>query len=391
MFDSNSLWQFDSTNSKLEYKYANEIKSDYEKLFSEIFPNINLEANTPQGQIINYLTQIDLDTISGFQDILNYFFLGGNGKLLDIWAYNQYRATRKQGINGNVLIKIHGVPNTLVPKGFIVSDGNLEYESENDLTISENGEVSANFKCKVVTQDVSLENTINEIVTNIIGVERVTNPNPSNAGIETESDSAFYNRLQRYGSLFKNSSLQSILSNVANIKGTNRISGYENVSSENITIQNYTINTHAFVIIVEGGDDVEIANTIADSKAPGPAMMGTTKITLIRDNKEIEYRFQRPRIQHLTISVNCKLDLRSPQNYQSQIKEAIQLYLADLKIGATITQPDLSNAIVKYIQGFTITDLRFAYKGEAPGYAPLILDLDKIAVAENDDIKITGN
>lgn len=391
MFDSNSLWQFDNTNSKLEYKYADEIKSDYEKLFSEIFPNINLDSNTPQGQIINYLTQIDLDTISGFQDILNYFFLGGNDKLLDIWAYNQYRATRKQGINGNALIKIQGIPNTLIPKGFIVSDGNLEYESESDLTINENGEVSANFKCKVVTQSVSLENTITEIVTNIIGVERVTNPNPSNAGIETESDSAFYNRLQRYGSLFKNSSLQSILSNVANVKGTNRISGYENVSNKNIIIQNYTINTHAFVIIVEGGDDVEIANTIADSKAPGPAMMGATKITLIRDNKEIEYRFQRPTIQPLSISVNCKLDLRSPQNYQSQIKKAIQLYLADLKIGATITQPDLSNAIVKYIQGFTITDLKFSYKGEAPSYAPLILDLDKIAVAENDDIQITGN
>lgn len=391
MFDNSLLWKLKDDKSGLEFQFTESIESAYKELFNKIFPNINTEPSTPIGQIITHLTEQDTATITAIQDLINYFFLGGNANLLDIWAYNQYRATRKQGINGNALIDIQGEPHTRINKGFTISDGETRYILDKDITIGENGKAQALFSAESPTEKISLANTITQIVTNIVGVEKVNNPNPSTAGIPKESDSAFYYRCQKYGSLFKNSSFSSILANIANLHGVEKIGGYENASKQEITKNGFKIDPFSFVIVVKGGDPHKIAETIAQCKPPGAGMMGDTEINLIINTKEIIYKFQRPTEAPMKAEISVQIDINSPSIYAEQVKQAVINYINALEIGDYITQPALSQQIAKETSGFQIQDVKIGRKSASVGYNPIQLNLDELATISTADIQVSAD
>lgn len=391
MFDNSLLWKLKDDKSGLEFQFTEAIESTYKELFNKIFPNINTEASTPIGQIITHLTEQDSATITAIQDLINYFFLGGNANLLDIWAYNQYRATRKQGVNGSVLIDIQGMPNTPIDKGFTISDNEIRYILDKNIIIDENGKVQALFIAEYPTEKISLANTITQIITNIVGVEKVNNPNPSQAGILTESDSAFYYRCQKYGSLFKNSSFASILANIANLHGVEKIGGYENSSKAEITKNNFIIDPFSFVIVVKGGDTQQIAETIAKCKPPGAGMMGDTEVAILVNTKEIIYKFQRPTEAPIKAEISVQIDINSPSIYAEQVKQAVINYINALEIGDYITQPELSQQIAKETSGFKIQDVKIGRKAESVSYNPIQLNLDEIATISQADILVSAD
>ena len=78
------LWSFDEELQKLNFSYKNNILADYQSLFKSLFPDINLDPSTPQGQIITSLVQIDMATISFLENLANGLFLGGYGHFMDI-------------------------------------------------------------------------------------------------------------------------------------------------------------------------------------------------------------------------------------------------------------------------------------------------------------------
>ena len=78
------LWSFDEELQKLNFSYKNSILTDYQSLFKNLFPDINLDPSTPQGQIITSLVQIDMATISFVENLANGFFLGGYGHFMDM-------------------------------------------------------------------------------------------------------------------------------------------------------------------------------------------------------------------------------------------------------------------------------------------------------------------
>ena len=391
MFEDSILWKFNKDKSGLEFAYTDEIKVEYEALFKQMFKDINTEPNTPAGQLITYLTELDTKAITTQQNMLNYFFLGGSGKMLDLWAYNQYRIKRKMGLNGSVSIDISGAPFTKIPKGFKVSDGENVYVLENDIQIMYTGKVSAQFIAETPKETISLANSVTQIVTSIVGVERVTNPAPSVAGILIENDSALYLRCQQYGSIFKNSSFASILANVSQVKGVTKIGGYENVSDNQETFLGFVLKPHSFVIVVQGGDDKEIAQTIAQCKPPGSAMNGNTEIKLLIQDKEITYAFQRPKLVKLKIDVSCELNLNSPNTYADLVKDAILNYINTIGIGDFISQPALSQSIVNEANGFGIKDVKLGKKDSGTSYSPIQLNLDELATIELTDINVVGN
>lgn len=392
MFSDSALWKMKPDNSGVEFAFADEIIESYNELFARIFPNINLDPSTPQGQIISYLAEQDLNTIGAIQNILNYQFTGGSGNMLDIWAYNNYRAKRKHGVNGSVLMDLQGVAGAKILKGFKVGtqDGQHSFTLNKDITLSDKGQAQAIFNADSASENIVLKNTITEILTPDINVERVNNPNSSTAGILRESDSAFYQRCQQYGSLFKNSSFASILSNVANINGATKLGGYENATSQTITEREFEIDPHSFVIVIQGGDDREIAETISRAKPPGAGMMGDTEITLTINQKDIIYKFQRPREAPFKVEVTCILDKNSPNNYAELIRGAVIEYFSLLPIGADITQPAISKAVGLVSNGFEVSDLRFSRKDTATGYAPIALALDELAIISETDIIVAG-
>ena len=385
-----NLWSLNDSG-ELEFSYKDDILSEYQSLFKTIFGDINTDPSTPQGQIITSLTQIDLATISYLENLANAFFFGGSGDFLDKWAWNLYRVTRKQGTPSSVMIKITGRPTTDIPNDFTISDGSENYIIEAPTRIGENGEVIAKFNNIVINDFVAKANTITQIVTNIDGVERVNNENNATQAIFRETDSELFNRCLYFGSTATNSSFRSILANVAQVRGVNRIAGAENVANQNKIINGVELTPHSICIVVDGGEAQEIAEAIQKSRATGCDMVGDIEIPLYIDKQKYIYRFYRPK----TVAMKVKVTVSQANSgliradFEKITKEALANFINNLDIAKTITQPLLSNALIKIVgSDFNIDDLQFSKKSESLGYSPINLKSNEIAIISLDDIEV---
>ena len=385
-----NLWSLNDSG-ELEFSYKDDILAEYQSLFKTIFGDINTDPSTPQGQIITSLTQIDLATISYLENLANAFFFGGSGDFLDKWAWNLYRVTRKQGTPSSVLIKITGRPNTDIPNDFTISDGSENYIIEAPTRIGENGEVIAKFNNIAINDFVAKANTITQIVTNIDGVERVNNENNATQAIFRETDAELFNRCLYFGSTATNSSFRSILANVAQVKGVNRIAGAENVANQNKIINGVELTPHSICIVVDGGEAQEIAEAIQKSRATGCDMVGDIEIPLYIDKQKYIYRFYRPK----TVAMKVKVTVSQANSgliradFEKITKEALANFINHLDIAKTITQPLLSNALIKIVgSDFNIDDLQFSKKSESLAYSPINLKLNEIATISLDDIEV---
>lgn len=385
-----NLWTFNNDKSGLQFSQTSDIESAYQDLFKRIFPDINLAPSTPAGQIITHLTEQDTATIQGIQDFVNYFFLGGSGQMLDLWAYNQYRITRKSAVKGNVLIDIIGVPQTIIPSGFIVSNGELQFETYSQYVIGDSGSIQIQFQQVEVSEKIALQNTITQIVTKIDGVDSVNNPNSSTAGTLRESDTQFYKRALQYGSIYKNSSFVSILANIANVSGVEKISGYENPTKDEFLYKGITMTPHSICVCVLGGSDLDIATEFSYSKPPGCAMVGDVEVPVEVEGKEVKYKFYRPTTKALKFEVSCVIYTNSPSSYQTIIKEAIKEHINNLNIGVDITQPSISKVCEGAANGFVIDSVKIGLKSGAVGWDTIELNLNEMASVSDDDILVTS-
>ena len=385
-----NLWSLNDSG-ELEFSYKDDILAEYQSLFKTIFGDINTDPSTPQGQIITSLTQIDLATISYLENLANAFFFGGSGDFLDKWAWNLYRVTRKQETPSSVMITITGRPTTDIPSDFTISDGSENYIIEAPTRIGENGEVIAKFNNIVINDFVAKANTITQIVTNVDGVERVNNENNATQAIFRETDAELFNRCLYFGSTATNSSFRSILANVAQVKGVNRIAGAENVANQNKIINGVELTPHSICIVVDGGEAQEIAEAIQKSRATGCDMVGDIEIPLYIDKQKYIYRFYRPK----TVAIKVKVTASQANSgliradFEKITKEALANFINNLDIAKTITQPLLSNALIKIVgSDFNIDDLQFSKKGENLAYSPINLKLNEIATISLDDIEV---
>ena len=385
-----NLWSLNDSG-ELEFSYKDDILAEYQSLFKTIFGDINTDASTPQGQIITSLTQIDLATISYLENLANAFFFGGSGDFLDKWAWNLYRVVRKNGTPASVIITITGEPSTDIPADFTISDGSENYIIEAPTRIGENGEILAKFNNVNINDFVAKANTITQIVTNVDGVERVNNDSNAIPAILRETDAELFNRCLYFGSTATNASFRSILAYIDQVKGVNRLAGAENVLNTAQTINGVELTPHSICIVVDGGENEAIAKAIQQSKATGCDMVGTTEQILYIDKQKYIYRFYRPTQVALqaqvTVSEANTAYIRS--DFEKITKDALANFINHLDIAKTITQPLLSNALIKIVgSDFNIDDLQFSKKGESLAYSPINLKLNEVAIISLDDIEV---
>ena len=390
-FNKSNLWSLNDSGT-LEFSYKDEILAQYQNLFKTIFGDINIDESTPQGQIITSLTQVDLATISYLENLANAFFFGGSGEFLDKWAWNLYRVVRKNGTPASVIITITGRPDTEIPADFTISDGSQNYIIESPTEIPETGEIKAKFINLEINDKSSSPNTITQIVTNISGVERVTNEAPSTMAIMRETDAQLFNRCLYFGSTATNASFRSILANVAQVQGVSRIAGAENVLDTPQTIQGVELTPHSICIVVDGGENEAIAKAIQQSKATGCDMVGTTEQILYIDKQKYFYRFYRPTQIALQAQITVsKTGALIPANFETLVKNSLADFINSLDIAKTITQPLLSNALIKAVgNDLNIDDLKFSVKNQTLGYAPIVLKLNEVAYISLSDIKVVN-
>lgn len=382
-----NLWTYNKNSQSIEFGYKDTIKADYEKVFENLFPNINLDFSTPQGQLITSLVQSDLNAIAYAESFINAFFFGGSGFFLDLWAWNNFRIQRKSGVKSQVIIKVEGISGTQIPLNFKVTDGTHYYLNTLETIIPESGFINLTFEAEKLEDFQAPADTINQIAVSVAGIERVNNPARATLPVLAETDSALFQRCLAYGAVGNSSTFKSIMANVAQVEGVSKYGGAENYTNATRVIKNLTLKPNSISVIVKGGTDSDIANAIAETRPTGCGMNGNVNVELIYNNETYTYSFYRPKIKELAASISIKQSSIINAEYTSDIKKIVSEYVSSLDLGAFISQPEMAQKIRDGVSLVNVVDVKIGLKSGELGYNSIQLNLDEEASIADADIQ----
>lgn len=380
-----NLWTYNKSSQSIEFGYKDTIKSEYEQVFENLFPNINLDFSTPQGQLITSLVQSDLNAIAYAESFINAFFFGGSGFFLDLWAWNNFRIQRKSGVKSQVTMKIEGISGTQIPLNFKVTDGTHYYLNTLETIIPESGFINLTFEAEKLEDFQAPADTINQIAVSVAGIERVNNPARATLPVLAETDSALFQRCLTFGAVGNSSTFKSIMANVAQVEGVSKFGGAENYSNTTKVIKNLTLTPNSISVIVKGGTDNDIANAIAETRPTGCGMNGNVNVELVYNSETYTYSFYRPKIKELAVSVSIKQDSVINAEYASDIKKIVSEYVSGLDLGVLVSQPEMAQKIRDSVSLVNVVDVKIGLKSGELGYNSIQLNLDEEAsIAEAD-------
>lgn len=318
------------SSTGIQSPQTSEIKQAFKDVFTNAFgSNINLDDATPQGDIINdlselkqldnsallyLLNQIDPDKAEGiFQDaIANLYFI----KRLP--ATPSVVSCVVTGLAGTVL---NGI-NTGNPALAQSISGDI-FECLTTTTIPASGTATVQFQSQEKGEIACGQNTINKIYVAVSGWDAVNNPTSGVVGSNEESRSEFSKRIKQ--SLAKNAtgSLSAVYSAIFDVDGVTDLFVWENDTDETITYRGIQLKPHSVYTCVNGGSGEDIAKAIYKSKSAGCDTNGTVQITYTDPITTVvyDYSIYRPTTQN--IYVNVSLYNAVGPDIEVQMREAI--------------------------------------------------------------------
>ena len=183
---------------------------------------------------------------------------------------------------------------------------------------------------------------ITTITRAVTGLNSVTNVGTYIAGREKESDSdyrkSYMEKIFSHSERMSNSIRSAILNNC---QGVSAIAVYENDSN---TTDSYGRYPHSVEVVVDGGDETEIAQQILNTKAGGISTYGSVEISLTGDyGEELLIRFSRPDYLYLWFHVEITIARNAtlPTNYADLIREIILSKMNSLDCGEDVIPQNL--------------------------------------------------
>jgi uncharacterized phage protein gp47/JayE len=168
---------------------------------------------------------------------------------------------------------------------FTVADTNgNKYYLVSSITIL-SGSTSLSFRAANAGRLEPILNTITSIVTIVLGVTAVNNPDSaSNIGIDEETDPALRIRRRQSVALASKGYLEGLLGELENIADVEYAQVYENNTS---STDGDGIPAHSIWAIVEGGVNNDIAKAIYVKRNGGCGMRGSVEVNIVQVNGTI--------------------------------------------------------------------------------------------------------
>lgn len=340
------------TSAGLTIQNLNDIIASLEVGFRAIYgADINIDSNSPDGQMLNLIAQAKIDVLEVVKQVYNNFDPDqAQGVVLDQRvAINNIRRQggtyTLQSINITVdrNLTLQGLDadvNDPDGVGYTVSDDAGNQFILTDTTDLTSGTTSLTFRAKENGAVETTPNTITNPVTIILGVTAINNPTGAlEVGKNQETDSQLRLRRQRSPANSSNGYLNGLQGFLFDLDGVTDCKVYENDTS--ITDSD-GIPGHAIWAIIEGGADSEIADVIYTRKTAGCNMKGDTTYSITNPAGQIvAIKFDRPNSAELYIKFNIQPTI------SGQIIDTVAIadYLAEnltYTIGQTADSSDIN-------------------------------------------------
>lgn len=301
----------------LQISTASEIRQALVEAFQEIYgADINLESNSPDGQIIGIFTQAGIDIREKVFQIYNSFDPDrAIGRQLDERVVLNHLA-RAGGtytlININVTVDrtvtlpgLDAAFNDINGTGFTVQDNaGTQFILIDTVTLT-TGTTSLAFRAKNIGRVETTVGTITSQTTIVLGVTAVNNPSaPTTLGQNEETDSQLRSRRQQSPAISANGYLNGLLGLVLSLEGVSGAALYENTDS---TTDANGIPAKSIWLIAEGGANSDIADALYDRKSYGAGMKGAVTVNITTPSGgTFAAKFDRPTSVNLYIRFDLK-------------------------------------------------------------------------------------
>lgn len=311
---------FDSTGLAVKTltDIREELEDDYKSIYGE---DINLDQNSPDGQLLNIQAQEGVD----LREVLSAINAGfdpdqAEGRVLDqrvalnnitrnggTFTLAPVEITVDQALNLVGLDDQSDELNPTVSNLYTVKDdaGN-EFYLLSSVSIVVAGTASYSFRAADIGDVQVLVNTITTPVTIIAGVTSINNTAAaSSQGVDEESDADLKVRRRSSTAISAVGYLDAI---EAAIKDLDNVTTGIVLENDTDVTDSDGIPPHNIWAIVEGGDNTEIGTVIYAKKSSGSGMKGAVEVDILRPNgTNFTSKFDRPIDADLYIRFNLVL------------------------------------------------------------------------------------
>lgn len=230
-------------------------------------------------------------------------------------------------------------------------------------------------------------NTIDTILTPMLGWDNVNNPTAATPGTDRETDEELRLRF-RIGKFDRaTNTLDAIYSALINLDNVSEVTIYENDTS---VVDGNGVPAHSFLPIVSGGLSTDIANAIWDNKPIGILSYGNTTVS-ISDVQGFPHdiSFSRPDPVVIYISMDITTDVDFPANGNDAIRSAlIEYFSANFGTGDDVIYSRLYTPI-NSIPGHQVNTLFIGTAPSPVGVSNIVIAFDEVASLSSMNIIIT--
>lgn len=381
------------TEKGLEIIRLPEILASLEAGQKIIFPGLNLDPATPDGQLNGIVAEM---IVASYELALLMY----NG--LDPRTANDIMLDRVCALNGIIRLEaaptitdvtLTGAEATLIAAGSAVSASlvpDIIFLTVEDVTIGI-GSTSASVEVQASTTGAVFlaAGGIDTIVSDIPGITAVTNPLEGITGRDRETNQQLRIRREKSVAILSESMIDSIYGRVAGINGVTDVRVYENNTT---AVDELGIDPKSIWVVVKGGLDADVGGAIMETKSLGAGTRGSEVVEWL-DSSGYPHEVGFDRADETDIFVD--VSIYSP-NYNSafgvEIKQKIVDYVAGVRAGTvecasgkfSISDVVYASALYPAIVGspdYTISEILIGLS--SPG------TLQSIAIAADDIASFT--
>lgn len=301
----------DSTG--LHTQTVTEIVTNLQDGFKAIYgANINLNANSPDAQMINIFAQAMVDTLEAIAQVYNSFSPEtAVGSVLDQRCAINGVVRKGASFTRTDVDVVVDRPVTLLgidtnpDNAFIIQDLTAnKFALQNTVSLTA-GTHTLEFISVVPGQIETIPNTITVITTVTLGVTGVNNPNSAiSTGENQETDIELRLRRSQAVSVPSQGYLPGLTGALLGLTNVVDVKVYENDSN---TTDIYGIPGHSIWAIVDGGADSDIAEIIYNKRNAGCGMKGSEIVMISQVNGlDFAVKFDRPVYENLYVSLTIE-------------------------------------------------------------------------------------
>ncbi|ATF73885.1 baseplate J/gp47 family protein [Pasteurella multocida] len=356
------------------------IEQGFKRIYGQ---NINIDPDTPDGQMIGILGQIKVDLEELAEDVYRQLDPDlATGAWLEQRVAYAGLVRRKASYSYLRSVILTGDPYTEI-NNLIVSDTNkTRWILEQKATLNESGSARADFRSEELGAFSLNANTQLTIETITLGLNSVTTSVDAEIGIEEETDSQLRQRFAKSRAKNATNSAEAIEGGIGDLADVKQVIVLENNTSQT---DNIGIPSHSINVVVEGGNETDIAQVIYKNKGAGIGLQGQTSVNLMINGKQRTIKFDKA----TPVDVHISMTLVRYEDFTEIDKDEVKRMLSNVKfkIGEDVSLSRLYSPI-NTVGGFWVKSLKIGRSSGALNAENIIIQPRELARIQLANIQI---